>query len=206
MVAFYLYLGILAVLAIYSLVFGLKNREIETLIVSGLCFVMVCGIVALKSFDLYSLLLLFFLFSGLGLVVVSDLGLVFMNPTPWKTLIKEFPTYTGLLGLVALVAATELWMEYDKYWGIFQVLFGGLMTITFITAFVRVIRWRKTGNLITATLLFAAILYYALKKNYIDMNEYFFFWIASVCIQSVILFLWRAGVKLGVAKLSENPE
>ena len=206
MVAFYLYLGILAVLAIYTLVCGLKNKEIEALTVFTLCVVMICGIIALKSFDIYSILLLFFVFSGLVLIVVSDLGLLFMNPTPWKTLIKDFPTYTGLLGLVALLATTELWMEYNKHWGIFQLLFGGLMTITFITAFVRVIKWRKTGNLIAATLVFAAILYYTLKKGYIDINKYFFFWMVSVCIQSVILFLWRTGVKLGVVSLSENPE
>ena len=206
MVAFYLYLGILAVMTIYTLITGLKTREIETFVTCVISFVMLGALVALKALGLYVLLLVFFVFSGMILIAVSDLGLMFMNPTPWKKLIKDFPTYTGIVGLIALLAATELWMEYDQYWWLFQLLFGGMMTISFITAFVRVIRWSKSGVIITLTLVFAAIIYFISKQGYFDINQYFFYWLVSVAIQSVILFIWRCMARLDLVSLPEKSD
>lgn len=206
MVAFYLYLGLLAVMTIYTLITGLKTRELETFVTCIISFALLGAIIALKAFGLYALLLAFFVFSGMILIAVSDLGLMFMNPTPWKKLIKDFPTYTGIVGLIALLAATELWMEYDQYWGLFQLLFGGMMTISFITAFIRVVRWSKSGVIITLALVFAAILYFVSKQGYFDINQYLFYWLVSVAIQSVILSIWRCAVRLDLTRLPERTD
>ena len=202
MVAFYLYLGLLAFLAVYSLYHGVKDAE--SYLTSGISILMLAGLITLKAFDLYAILLAFFLFSGLILVVVSDLGLFFMNPTPWKKLINEFPTYTGLVGLLAIIASVELWMEYNRFWIIFQIIFSILMTITFLTSFVRVIRWCKSGILVTLSLFFALVLIYANYKGFFGINTYLFYWIVSVIIQSILLFIWRSAVRLYFVKFPEK--
>ena len=167
MVFFYLYLGIMGLLTIYTLIDGLRKKEIESLVVATVCLIMLCVVFVLKAFDLYIPLLAYFLFVGIVMFVVSDFGLLTLEPNPWGSLIKSFPTYTGSVGLISLLAVVELWVEYDKYWTVFGLIFFASMTIAFFTAFYRVIRWTRAGLIICATLIFAGILYF------IHANWYF---------------------------------
>lgn len=199
MVAFNLYLGFLAFMMLYTLIVGVRSRDLESLLSFVICFAMLAIILALKAFELYFFLVAFFVFSGLVLIAVSDLGLFFMKPTPWKQLINDFPTYTGIVGMIAILSGVEMWMEANKYWLIFKVFFGLLMTISFITAFVRVIYWNKSGAIITTTLFFAAILYFVSRRHYIQLEGWLLYWIVSVVIQSIILFVWRCAVRLRLA-------
>lgn len=204
MVFFNLYLGIMGLLTIYTLIDGLRKKEIESLIVATVCLVMFGGVFALKAFDLYIPLLAYFLFVGIVMFVVSDFGLLTLEPNPWGSLIKSFPTYTGSVGLISLLAVVELWIEYDKYWTIFGFIFVALMTIAFFTAFYRVIRWTRAGLIICATLIFAGILYYIHTNWYFRLNEYVVYWVMSVIVQSTILLIWRLGVRIGIASMPER--
>ena len=200
MIAFYIYLGLTALMGAYALYWGIKDRDIQSFLVMILCVVMLIGIAILKAFDLYSILIGFFMLSGLLLIAASDLGLMFMNPTPFKEQIKEFPSYTAFGGIIALAAATELWIEYNSHWVWFQVIFGVLMTIAFITCFVRALRWSKSGIMLLLTIFFAATLYCTSRANYFDIGSIFNYWIVSVFIQTILFAIWRGAVKLEIVR------
>lgn len=194
----------MGLLTIYTLIDGLRKKEIESLVVATVCLVMFGGVFALKAFDLYIPLLAYFLFVGIVMFVVSDFGLLTLEPNPWDSLIKSFPTYTSSVGLISLLAVVELWVEYDKYWTVFGLIFFALMTIAFFTAFYRVIRWTRAGLIICATLIFAGILYFIHTNWYFRLNEYVVYWVMSVIVQSTILLIWRLGVRLGLASMPER--
>lgn len=184
----------------YALYWGIKDRDIQSFLVVILCTLMLAGVFILKAFEIYSVLIGFFMLSGLGLIAVSDLGLMFMNPTPFKEQIKEFPTYTAIAGVLALASATELWAEYNSHWVLFQLIFGTLMTIAFITCFIRTIRWSKSGIVLLVTIFFATALYCTSRMNYFDIGRIFNYWIVSIVIQTILFAIWRGAAKLEIVK------
>ena len=194
MSAVYLYLGILSLMGLYALVQGMINKEFEAFVVAFIAFGMITVLAVLYAFALYPLMIAFFLLSGLVLIAVSDLGLIFMNPMPWKTLITEFPTYTGIMGLVAIVASSEIWISYNTHWDLFQIIYGTLMTVSFLTAFIRIFGQGRSGSIIVITVTFAAILYITSKDQHYDINRYLYYWTITVIIQSMLLFIWRCAV------------
>ncbi|MBR6907378.1 hypothetical protein IKN40_02490 [bacterium] len=200
MIAFYIYLGLTALMGAYALYWGIKDRDIQSFLVMILSVGMLIGIAILKAFNLYSILIGFFMLSGLLLIAASDLGLMFMNPTPFKEQIKEFPTYTVFAGVIALLSATELWIEYNSHWGWFQLIFGTLMTIAFITCFIRALRWSKSGIMLLLTIFFAAAIYVTSRMNYFDISRAFNYWIVSVFIQTILFAIWRGAVKLEIVR------
>ena len=200
MIAFYIYLGLTALMGVYALYWGIKDRDIQSFFVVFICVLMLAGLLILRAFELYSILICFFMFSGLVLVAASDLGLMFMNPTPLKEQIKEFPTYTVFAGVIALLSAIGLWIEYNSHWGWFQLIFGTLMTITFITCFIRALRWSKSGIMLLLTIFFAAAIYVTSRMDYFDISRTFNYWIISVFIQTILFAIWRGAVKLEIVR------
>ncbi len=200
MIAFYIYLGLTALMGAYALYWGIKDRDIQSFFVVFICVLMLAGLLILRAFELYSILIGFFMLSGLLLIAVSDLGLMFMNPTPFKEQIKEFPTYTVFAGVIALLSAIELWIKYNSHWGWFQLIFGTLMTITFITCFIRALRWSKSGIMLLLTIFFAAAIYVTSRMDYFDISRTFNYWIVSVFIQTILFAIWRGAVKLEIVK------
>ena len=184
----------------YALYWGIKDRDIQSFFVAFICVLMLAGLLILRAFNLYSILIGFFMLSGLLLIAASDLGLMFMNPTPFKEQIKEFPTYTAIAGVLALASATELWAEYNSHWVLFQLIFGTLMTIAFITCFIRTIRWSKSGIVLLVTIFFATALYCTSRMNYFDIGRIFNYWIVSIVIQTILFAIWRGAAKLEIVK------
>jgi len=203
MIAFYLYLGILSFMTLYSVFEGFRCKEKESYIVTLICGVMLGGLVTLNAFEFYIPLLVFFLFVGVILFFCSDFGLR-SYPLKISGILHSFPVQTGIIGILALIAVVEVWIEFDKYWGIFQFIFCILMTVSFFISFSRVVRWKRCGVAILATLIFATELFYLSHIGLFEINTYLFYWVISVDIQSVILLFWRFGVRLGVLTLPEK--
>jgi hypothetical protein len=195
MATFYFYLGVLAAMSLYSLYKGVRNKDLESFTVCGITCVMTLVGWLLVEFELYSLLILILLITGIIQLVVSDLGFIFMNPAPLKDVLKDFPSYVGILGIVSMISCAEIWVKYDQHWILFQLIFGLCMSIAFITAFYRIMQWGKIGNVISSTLLFALILLLTSKHGCYEINEYLNYWTVSVIIQSIILFAWRCGAR-----------
>lgn len=203
MIAFYLYLGILSFMTLYSAFEGFRCKEKESYIVTLICGVMLGGLVTLNAFEFYIPLLVFFLFVGVVLFFCSDFGLR-SYPLKISGILHSFPVQTGIIGILALIAVVEVWIEFDKYWGIFQFIFCILMTVSFFISFSRVVKWKRCGVAILATLIFATELFYLSHIGLFEINTYLFYWVISVGIQSVILLFWRFGVRLGVLTLPEK--
>jgi len=191
MVTFYFYLGVIATISLYSFYNGVKEKDLESFTVSGLTFVMALVGWLLDKFEFYSILTIILFLSGIIQLVISDLGFIFMNPAPLRSVLKDFPGYVGILGVIAMISCAEIWIKHDQHWILFQLTFGLCMSVAFITSFYRVMSWGKIGNVITSTVLFAFILILTSRKGCYEINTCLNYWIISVIIQSIILFVWR---------------
>ena len=203
MIAFYLYVAVLSFMTLYSAFEVYRCKEKESLLVTLICVVLLGGIIALNAFEFYIPLLVFFLFVGIILFFCSDFGLK-TYPLQMSGILHSFPVQTGVVGILALIAVAEVWIRFDKYWGIFQFIFCILMTVSFFISFSRVVKWKRCGVAILATLIFATELFYLSHIGFFEINTYLLYWVVSVGIQSIILLFWRFGVRLGVLTLPEK--